>query len=536
MSLEFIVELKDKVSEGADSAAESLEGLKEGISGSSLELAAMGTAAAVAVAGIAIVGASLYEGAKASLEAREEVEKLTAQLGALSGGKQSGEEVLGVLRQIEKQVPQNEATVASWAKSLMAAGQTDMGKLSTEIKAIASSEALVEGGGEKVRAMFAKLHEAGMKGTKLRFSAAMLAGTGVTEQELMAKLGMTPKQLDLAKKQGTLSGDRIADAMAAVLATKGGPVLAQQMDTIPAMMNKAKDSISRLFEDVDISPFTDGLKSLMGLFDQNTASGKTLKLLATTIFSGLFSIVGKVFPYIRQGFLQLAILALKGYIAVQPLVTKFKEFWATHTMGDKLVTLLKGIGIVVGVVAVAMAAAGAVAFLFANWLTIVGVAAGLALAYVVGFVVDSRAAIMGWVTGAATAASDFVMGLVNGIKNGAGFVIDAVKHLGSSMLGGIKSMLGISSPSVEMMKIGGHMTAGLEAGVDKGAPSAQGALQSATTPPAVAAAPAAAGGSRSVVNHFQIDVHGGGTAEDNAKAFRVAIADFFEEMGLMQGA
>src|SRR5271165_5272305 len=541
MGLEFVAKLVDEISGPASKMGVSVDGLKDHLTEAG---GAMGTLGAVGVGvaavGIAAIGAGLYEGAKMAIEASENLEKMKKSLEALSGGRASGDEIVAMLRDVEKEVPQSEAQVSKWAHSLMAAGQTDMGKLREELKAVASSEAMIEGGGEKVTATLAKLHEAALKGSKIKFSTSMLVGTGVTEEEFTQAMGMTPKQIELAKKQGVLSADAMASALTSVLAKKGAPALEGQMAEVGTIMTKAKDNISKLFEGVDISPFTKGLGMIAGLFDQSTASGKTFKLLTTTAFNVLFAIVGKVFPYIRWGMLQLAILALKAYIAIVPLVEKFKLFWAQHALGDKLMVVLKGIGWALGAVAVVIGvviAAGA-AFAIATGAMALAITGGLAaaLGWVIKLAVEGAAALAGWVSGAADTAKDFVMGLVNGIKNGAGFVIDAVKGLGSSMMKGIKGVLGISSPSIEMMKIGGNMSTGLEMGLDRTAAKPQAAAEAMAAPPTPAAATSSSRSSSSTTFAPVVHVSGGGNAAEIAAMVKAALADAFEQFALTQGA
>jgi hypothetical protein len=196
-----------------------------------------------------------------AIEAGENVEKLTSVFQALSGGVEgAGTATLAMLRDLEKEIPQSEKQVSAWARGLMAAGVTDMSKLRESLKAIAGAESLVEGGGERVKSILEKLNEASIKGTKIKFSVASLAGTGLTEEDVMKQLGMTPKQLELAKKHGTITGTQIADAMVKALAEKSAGLLEAQMNEIGTMATKAKDSIMRLFEGVNIKPFSDGLK------------------------------------------------------------------------------------------------------------------------------------------------------------------------------------------------------------------------------------------------------------------------------------
>ena len=60
---------------------------------------------------------------------------------------------------------------------------------------------------------------------------------------------------------------------------------------------------------------------------------------------------------------------------------------------------------------------------------------------------------------------NFISGLVNGITSGIGAIGTAIANIGSSMVGKLKSILGIHSPSKEAYKIGEFFNAGLDKGV-----------------------------------------------------------------------
>ncbi len=60
---------------------------------------------------------------------------------------------------------------------------------------------------------------------------------------------------------------------------------------------------------------------------------------------------------------------------------------------------------------------------------------------------------------------DIILGLVNGIKNGVGAVIDAISGVATALIDAFCALLGINSPSTVMMSIGGFIIAGLIAGL-----------------------------------------------------------------------
>jgi TP901 family phage tail tape measure protein len=60
-----------------------------------------------------------------------------------------------------------------------------------------------------------------------------------------------------------------------------------------------------------------------------------------------------------------------------------------------------------------------------------------------------------------------IEGLVNGIKNAAGGAVNEVKNVGSGILGGIKSVFGIKSPSTVFAEVGDNLMQGLAVGVNR---------------------------------------------------------------------
>ena len=60
---------------------------------------------------------------------------------------------------------------------------------------------------------------------------------------------------------------------------------------------------------------------------------------------------------------------------------------------------------------------------------------------------------------------DIILGLLNGLKAGAGTIVSFIINLGKSLLNAIKTVLGIHSPSTKFFEIGSNMIAGLINGI-----------------------------------------------------------------------
>jgi hypothetical protein len=487
-------------------------------------LEAIAPAAGVAIAAIsaltAITAGLILEGAELSLEQSELKESMMASLESFTGSKDAAAGMYDQLEALRGSLGQSRETVQDWSLKLLGAGVSSA-KLSDAMTAVASSAALMRNDGSKALAMIEKLNEAGMKGSKIKFSTSMLVGTGISEGDLMKALGMTPKQLELAKKQGKLTGEQLSDAMIKVLDEKGAGPLAAKANSLGAQWQKLKDNFMGLFADVDTSGFLASLKDLLSIFDQSTASGKAMKAGVTGAFNAIFSAAAQVFPYVKTAIEQVIIAGLRVYIALKPMIKAFND---AHVGG----LMLKAVGLIISMI-------GSAALGAASGLVHI-VTAAMQAYYPIR---DAFNHAKNHIANAAQAVEDFIRGLVSGIMGGSGQVNAAIKQLGQGMLTTFKSTLGIASPSKEMMKLGGHVTAGFVQGVsasNDNVRSATGKMASTASRGAVSGGAAASGkekGGGVTVGDVTINITGAsGDAHDLTEQ---GITLIFERIALEQG-
>ena len=100
---------------------------------------------------------------------------------------------------------------------------------------------------------------------------------------------------------------------------------------------------------------------------------------------------------------------------------------------------------------------------------------------VVGFVNSAIRSISGLPKAAFVTANNFMIGLLNGLGNGYSSVINYVASIGRAMITTINAVLGIHSPSREMMKVGNFVTLGLAKGIDDNAGVVEKAMDSLAT-------------------------------------------------------
>lgn len=474
----------------------------------------MAEKSAAAVLGLTAAVAGLVIGMAAlAIKVGEGREKSVAAFAALAGGAAQGKIAQKAVADLREQFGITRAELKPWAQSLLAAG-VPAEKLAASLKAVAAANALIEGGGDKVTQVLARLTEAGMAGSKIKFSTAMLVGTSVSEAELMKALGMTPKMLELAKKQGKLTGQQIADAIVKVLGEKGAGPLAAQANRITNIWAKFKEDVVKLLVGVTESPgyksFVAGLKNVLGIFKESSPAAKAMHAGIVGAFNAIFSAAAKVLPYVKKG-IELAI------IAVLRAVIAFKAWRKEGSQFGQMALVFKLVASEVKLAAT----------------TIYNFAAGLATVLMVGV----RVIALG------KAISD---GLAKGISAGIPGAVAAVHNLGSAVIGALKATLAIASPSKVFAQLGAHTAAGFQAGIQGGsggvkaasAGMAAGALQGAA---GAAGKPGAPGGGSAKGPSVTVNVMSGaiqlagGQGKGGAELTEIALNSMIERIVLSQG-
>lgn len=128
-----------------------------------------------------------------------------------------------------------------------------------------------------------------------------------------------------------------------------------------------------------------------------------------------------------------------------------------------------------------------------------------------------------WIDGAASFGSDLVAGIAKGITGSAGKIADAAKDAAKNALDAAKNFLGISSPSKLFADtIGAPISQGIAAGIARGAPVINGALN--------ATLGGAAGGTTQTVQNYYL------SATYNTRQSQSSIMADLRAMQLLSGA
>lgn len=344
-------------------------------------------------------------------------------------------------------------------------------------------------------------------------------------------------------------------ALATETQTKLGGVVAKQMRGLDGQSTTLKASIGKIFGSLDIDPVLSGLQRLVGLFDENSASGSALKLIFTSIFQPLINQADNASTVIEAFVLGFEIGLVKLYIAVKPAIKAVSEFFGfkDSSLSDTLALatkageyLVPAFLVLAGVfAAVAVAIGVAVAAVVAIQVAIYSMIAAVVYAAVsleAGFLsaVQSVYTYLSSID-LAQIGSDLIAGLARGITAGAGAVVHAVSDAVGGAITSAKSLLGIHSPSKVFAEIGGHTAEGFAQGVDDGADDAQGAIAKMAEPPtptspgAPAKGASSSGGSGGPSIVFQegaIQLFGVKDAEQGVGLIRSALTQLLEGMAI----
>lgn len=345
------------------------------------------------------------------------------------------------------------------------------------------------------------------------------------------------KKLVQDLKNGKSAAQALADAQA-----KYGKVVAEKMLRLDDQIANFHADIADLFKDVAVEPFLKAVHELLSLFSQNTATGRALHTIITAIGNKLLSWATAAIPYIIAGFKQVLIWGLKVYIAVA-------KFLKSDT-GQTFITVLKVIGVVLGVLVAASAIAMAM-FTAMFMIPLAGIALLIGgISQLITWFGELWDGISGGVSGALSAvynfASEFVsaganmvLGLAQGILSSGSAVLDAISNVAGGAIKWAMHILGIGSPSKVFAKIGHFTAQGMAKGMDAGGDAVEGAARGMAGAAVAGGTSGASGASSSTSNSssnvtVNITVNAsGGDGEGIAAAVKREVEAFFDDQAYM---
>lgn len=441
-------------------------------------------------------GVVVAAGAKMAIEANEAKARMVSLFGALSNGRETGDEIVGMLDNLSDSIGQTREKLAPLTQEFLKMGIKGTSQLESLTRAAASAEAITTGGAQAFTKLFAQATAAAETGSKFAIPFkkldAQLRASGLNIGDLAKEMGMTEAALASGLKAGTVDAGKFAKALQDAATSKGAGPLERAGASLTNVWEKFRENISKLFEDVDVGDFLAQVKSLFDIFGQAKPSGNALKAGIGAFFKEVFANATKVVPMVKHFLLDVIIYGLKAYIALKPIAAWFIGLSKNQTVMAILVAVFKGFGVILLVVAAAIGFV--VGLVIACWaacaLLIAGVYAliGSFLALTEG----AGAALADWLKSIPGVAQGFIDGLVNGIKSGAAAVIGAVTGVVGGAIDAAKKKLGIASPSKVMMQLGAHTGGGFAEGVENAGPDVSSA--GASLAGAVAGGAASGGG------------------------------------------
>ena len=344
--------------------------------------------------------------------------------------------------------------------------------------------------------------ETGATSSRLAELTQSLKDAGIPAKQMPAALRAIAIQEAAIGSDGTQGlidslkeGKKSVADLSGEIDNKFGGVVKKRVLGLDQQMAILGEHFSRLFDGVNIEPILEGFARLVGLLDSNSESGRAIKAIFETMLSPLGD-AESIFVGIERFLLGMEIASVKVAIGIKRIANEL----GFDTSGMQSVVDLADLGAIA--VYALVAAVGAIVATLGVMMSVVaapfvglynGINAAItafsglssAASAVSSQVTAALDGIVGWFRGVdlMSMGSQMIAGLVNGIKSGAGAVVEALGGIVDSAISAAKSKLGIASPSRVMAEIGGYTAEGFTVGVDDGAADAQGAMEALVAPP-----------------------------------------------------
>jgi hypothetical protein len=397
---------------------------------------------------------------------------------AAGGSAAAGKDMGGMVRRLRNDFAGSREEIAGMVLELRRSGLQGI-HLERTVRAVGIATKTM---GEAAGGILKGLIDKGRLTKRFVLNPFDLRGTGLEFNDVAKELSrMTGRTIGTVKGAMQNGMVKLTDGIAALEAAtkaKFGDLAKRQLLALPEQMGRARENMKDIFAAVKVDKFLEGLSKVLGLLDETTQMGQTLRFVAKTIFQPIIDFAGSsVFPVIRTFFmgmgvaiLDLAIATLKAYI------------WFKKTFGDT--SLFKGVDVaamaftagkvavyaLVAGIGILIAVGATLATLFAQitapiWQFAAGVSAVIAS---ISALKDKVAASLSSDTPAVDAGTNITNGVVDGIKDGTPAVDAAMKDMAKSGVKAFESELKMASPS-KLLKakskigIGGGVAAGVDA-------------------------------------------------------------------------
>ena len=484
----------EKLAEGADMAGSGIGGLKSKFEA----LKALGPAGLIAAIVIAVIALSVavvkaaYDLTRFAVEAGDAARSMGILMEAAGGSAAAGKEMGGMVKRLRNDFAGSREEIAGMVLELRRSGLAGKDLESTVRLAGIATKTMGDAAGGILKGLIDRGHLT----KRFVLNPFDLRGTGLAYDDVAKQLakmtGRTIGTVKAALQNGTVKlTDGIAALEAAVKA-RFGDLAKRQLLALPEQINRARENLRNIFAGVQVDKFLVGLGKVLDLLDETTASGRTLRALAKTVFQPIVDFVGSdILPKVRTFFMGMSIaildvvnMSLRAYI------------WLKKTFGD--VELFKGIdgaevAFTAGKVAVYALIAGIsiLTGLFFALQAAVSVvitpiwAIPAAIAAIIAHIVALKNLVVDAVTmkdSTKDAGNDAAKGAADGVKEGAPAFNAAMKDLAKGGKEAFEEELKIASPSKEMRATAKWIGPGVAQGVDDGAPIVEKAMSRLVDP------------------------------------------------------
>ena len=482
----------------------------------------------------------IQAGAAFAIESAQSKQQMVSMLGALGQGVISGDQFDEMLTDMSSKLGVTKDAMVPMVRELAAMGITGEDSIRKMTTAALSAKALAggaESGAQAFMSLAKKIQIASETGQGLKIPAkglGSLAEMGLNVNDIAGKMGLSAKVLASQLKAGTVNASKFGDALQTALVEKGAGPLSTMSNSMGNLKDMLKQSIGDVFEDIEIGPFIAQVKSLFAVFATGTPAGEALKSGIGGFFNKVFKVLADGVPLVKHFFLDMIILGLKAYIALTPMAAKLDEFFISLGGASALTSVFNGLVTVVKV----LATMALVAFSPLIALVTVGSAMLVLGGILLNFFGQAMGAVFEFAASAATAAKNFILGLVGGIINGGSMVVDSVKSLASQATNAFKSALGIASPSKVMFAMGGHVAQGAADGIEDNSDSVGGAsrgLASAAVGGFTGAPTTSGQSSKSSGATINVSVQIDGAGRSAMEITELMVSSVFERMALGSG-
>lgn len=313
-----------------------------------------------------------------------------------------------------------------------------------------------------------------------------------------------------------------------------GGVAASQVYSLDVQFRRLRESITALFAGATLDPFISGMNNITQMFSQSTELGQKLQKAVSGAFDWALKLATAALPYVKGAILGAVIAGLQMYIVFLKVRNAIREW---------IKPLSEAIG-PIDSVQMAINAAQAATFALVGTFVVLGAAmlfaflpvivilGGLYLAvylvvaaveWLIGVAGKAKAYVVDAFTSIADALSglslaDVAMNLINSfittITGNIGRVGAALSSMGEAAKSGLKSALGIQSPSRVAKDAAQNVVSTFSGTVESGSGEAEESFDRFVNPKAVKAeAKGARASGRAIIMYFEC---GAGKGDEEA--------------------